>query len=163
MAYLLDANVFIEAKQRYYDFNLCPGFWQWLTEANSSGKVFSVEKVGLQLAEQDDVLSEWAGRGGSALFLPPDQAVLSSLSAAVDWTRRQGTYRPAAITAFAGDADAYLVACAHAHRHTLVTHEIPSDAIKRVKIPNVCAGLKVRCLNTFDMLRRERVRFVLDS
>ena len=28
--YALDANVFIEAKNRYYRFNLCPGYWQAL-------------------------------------------------------------------------------------------------------------------------------------
>ena len=28
--YLLDTNVFIEAKNRYYSFDLAPGFWEWL-------------------------------------------------------------------------------------------------------------------------------------
>lgn len=36
MAYLLDSNVLIEAKQRYYDFGVCPGFWEWLTVANTA-------------------------------------------------------------------------------------------------------------------------------
>lgn len=31
--YLLDANVFIEAKNRYYGFDLAPGFWDWLDAA----------------------------------------------------------------------------------------------------------------------------------
>lgn len=30
MAYLLDANVFIEAKRRHYGFDFCPAFWDWL-------------------------------------------------------------------------------------------------------------------------------------
>ena len=30
MAYLLDANVFIEAKKRWYGFDFCPSFWEWL-------------------------------------------------------------------------------------------------------------------------------------
>lgn len=30
MQYLLDANVFIEAKNRYYGFDFCPAFWNWL-------------------------------------------------------------------------------------------------------------------------------------
>ena len=28
-------------------------------------------------------------------------------------------------------------------------------------MPNVCIGLGVKCLTPFEMLRRERVRFVL--
>jgi hypothetical protein len=27
MAYVLDANIFIEAKQRYYGLDFCPAFW----------------------------------------------------------------------------------------------------------------------------------------
>ncbi len=30
MRYLLDANVFIEAKNLYYAFDICPGFWTWM-------------------------------------------------------------------------------------------------------------------------------------
>jgi len=33
MPYLLDSNVFIEAKNKYYRFSLCPGFWDWLIGA----------------------------------------------------------------------------------------------------------------------------------
>lgn len=30
MAYLLDADAFIRAKNLHYGFDLCPGFWDWL-------------------------------------------------------------------------------------------------------------------------------------
>ena len=30
MAYLLDANVFIQAKNLHYGFDFCPAFWDWL-------------------------------------------------------------------------------------------------------------------------------------
>mgnify|MGYP006298525777 CR=1 FL=1 len=36
MAYLLDANVFIEAKNRYYGMDFCPAFWDWLLDARRS-------------------------------------------------------------------------------------------------------------------------------
>jgi Domain of unknown function (DUF4411) len=45
MAYLLDANVFIEAKRRHYGMDFCPAFSDWLADANSDGRVFSIEKV----------------------------------------------------------------------------------------------------------------------
>jgi hypothetical protein len=62
---------------------------------------------------------------------------------------------------FADDADAYLVAHAHAHDLVVVTREQPSDGIRQVKIPNVCVALKVKYVTPFEMLRRERARFVL--
>lgn len=34
MAYLLDANVFIQAKNLHYGFDFCPAFWDWLVESN---------------------------------------------------------------------------------------------------------------------------------
>lgn len=48
--YLLDANVFIQAKNLHYGFDFCPAFWQWLDEQNLAGKVASVEKVGDAIA-----------------------------------------------------------------------------------------------------------------
>ena len=45
MAYLLDANVFIGAKNLHYGFDFCPAFWDWIIANNASGGVFSIEKV----------------------------------------------------------------------------------------------------------------------
>jgi hypothetical protein len=30
--YLLDANVFIQAKNLHYGFDFCPAFWAWLID-----------------------------------------------------------------------------------------------------------------------------------
>ena len=162
MAYLLDANVFIEAHQRYYGFALCPGFWTWLGAAHSEGKALSIDKVGDELKAGDDALSEWAERQPSSFFAPMDAALLPSLAAIAQWTRGQ-SYRSDAIARFLEDADYYLIAYAHAHGHTLVTHEKPSDGVRQVKIPNVALGMNVPYINTFEMLRRERARFVLGA
>ena len=72
MAYLLDANVFISAKNLHYGFDFCPAFWEWLIRENQAGKVYSIERVGDELLAGDDDLAEWAqGRGGD-FFIPPD-------------------------------------------------------------------------------------------
>lgn len=160
MAYLLDANVFIEAKNRHYGFDFCPAFWDWLVESHAAGKVFSIERVGAELEAGSDELGQWARRLGAGFFLRPDASVLKSLATIAEWVRQQG-YQPAAITAFLDGADYYLVAQAHARGDIVVTHEIPSDGVKRVKIPNVAIGLGIRHMNPFEMLRRERARFVL--
>jgi len=43
--YLLDANPFIEAKNRYYGFGLCPGFWKALIAQHNNDRVFSIDRV----------------------------------------------------------------------------------------------------------------------
>ena len=69
MAYLLDANVFISAKDLHYGFDFCPAFWDWLIKENLAGKVYSIERVGDELVAGDDELADWArDRGGD--FLP---------------------------------------------------------------------------------------------
>ncbi len=160
MAYLLDANVFIEAKRRHYGMDFCPAFWDWLVEQNAAGLVFSIEKVGDELAAGGDELAGWAAARGAAFFVPPDPALLASLTAVSEWVSTQ-SYRPAAINAFLQDADYYLVAHAHAHGHVVVTHEIASDGVRQVKIPNVCIGMKTKCMTPCEMARVERARFVL--
>jgi len=77
-----------------------------------------------------------------------------------EWVTSQ-SYEPAAVNTFLQVADYYLVAYAMAHAHTVVTHEIPSDSVRKVKIPNVCVGLTIRFMTPFEMLRKERARFIL--
>jgi len=160
MAYLLDANVFIQAKNLHYGLDFCPAFWDWLTEANDSGKVFSIEKVGGEVEAGGDELATWATARGPGFFLKPDAALLPALASVSTWATGQG-YDPAAVSTFLQVADYYLVAHALAHGHTVVTHEVPTPSIKKIKIPNACIGVGVKCVSPFEMLRHERARFVL--
>ncbi len=160
MPYLLDADVFIRAKNLHYGMDFCPGFWDWLVEANARGKVFSIEKVGDEIAAVDDDLSKWAARRGPSFFLRPDAGIFPALGRVSEWATSQG-YTQAAREGFLQVADYYLVAQALAGGHVVVTHEIPSPSIRKIKIPDACLGLGVKCMTPFQMLRRERARFVL--
>ncbi|MGH9014401.1 MAG: DUF4411 family protein [Acidimicrobiia bacterium] len=160
MAYLLDANVFIEAKNTYYGFDFCPGFWEWISAAHDDGRVFSIEKVGDELLALEDELAVWARRRPDGFFLKPDGPLVASLQVASSWAN-SGEYEPAAVTSFLQAADYYLVAHAHAHGHVVVTREVITDSVKKIKIPNACIGLGVKCMNPYEMLRSEKARFVL--
>ena len=160
MAYLLDANVFIAAHALHYGLDFCPAFWDWLIVENEAGKVFSIEKVGDEVQAIEDDLSEWAADRGNGFFLRPDSAVFPALGEVSTWATEQ-QYEPAAVSRFLQVADYYLVAQARAGEHTVVTHEVPADSTKKIKIPNACIGLGVKCMTPYEMLRRERARFVL--
>ena len=75
MAYLLDANVFIRAKNEHFGFDFCPAFWDWLAVENANGLVFSIDDVGGELRFGNDELSEWTARQGDGFFLPPAAGV----------------------------------------------------------------------------------------
>ena len=160
MPYLLDANVFIQAKNLHYGLDFCPAFWDWLVQSNAAGQVFSIERVGDEIEAGDDELSDWAAPRGAGFFLRPDEAIIPALGTLSTWATRQ-TYEPAAVNTFLQVADAYLVAHALAHGYTVVTHERLSDSRRIIKIPNACIGLGIRYMNPYEMLRREHARFIL--
>lgn len=162
MAYLLDANVFIAAKNLHYGLDFCPAFWDWLIVANAEGKLYSIEKVNDEVVGAEDELSDWVSSRGDGFFLAPDASIVPALGAVASWANSQG-YTPAAVSTFLQVADYYLVAQAQAGRHTVVTHEVPSASIRKIKIPDACLGLRVTFMSPFEMLRRERARFVLPN
>lgn len=162
MAYLLDANVFMQAKNLHYGFDFCPAFWDWLIATNAAQQTFSIEKVGDEIQAGADELAVWAEHRGMGFFLKPDAAILPALSSVSAWATGQG-YDPAAVSTFLQVADYYLVAHALAHGHTVVTHEIASSSTKKIKIPNACIGMGIKCMSPFEMLRHERARFILGS
>jgi hypothetical protein len=157
VAYLLDTNVFIEAKKRWYGLDFCPAFWDWLDDAHGRSLVHSIEKVGDEVLAGDDELVDWV-RARDSMFLKPDADVIASLGTVSRWAS-SGIYNTAAVQTFLDVADSYLVAHAHAQGHTVVTHEVVGNSPKQVKIPNACVELSVKYMNTFDMLRVERARF----
>ncbi|MGA1826611.1 MAG: DUF4411 family protein [bacterium] len=160
MKYLLDANVFIQAKNLHYGFDFCPAFWDWLTANNKAQKVFSIEKVGDEINAGDDELAIWAGKQASDFFLKPDSDVLAQFAIVSQWAISQN-YEPTAVNTFLQVADYYLVTHALAHRFTIVTHEIPANSTKKIKIPNACIGLGIKFMSPYEMLRHEQARFVL--
>lgn len=162
MPYLLDTNVFIESRRRYYGMDFCPAFWDWLDQQNAAGNVFSVERVGVELSAGIDELVPWAAARGPTFFLPPDNDTVRSLAAVSTWAS-SGSYNPAAVTTFLDGADALLVAHAHAKGYTVVTHEVVQTTPNNIKIPNACVAMSVQYMNLFAMLRVEHARFVLGA
>ncbi|MDE0111253.1 MAG: DUF4411 family protein [Albidovulum sp.] len=161
-AYLIDTNVFIQAKNLHYGLDFRPAFWDWLADRNDAGEVASIEKVGDELLAGEDDLAIWAASRGDRFFLPPDEAVLPALRETSDWASGHG-YRAAAVATFLQVADYWLIAHALARECIVETHEVPADTSSKIKIPNACIGLGLRCMSPYEMLRRERARFVLGT
>ncbi|OZE92964.1 hypothetical protein CH299_29085 [Rhodococcus sp. 14-2686-1-2] len=152
--YLVDSNVLIDAKNRYYAFDIAPGFWTWLEGAHTAGQVCSIEAVQKELIAGNDELAEWA-KTNSSFFRGIDQATTAHFPTLTTWAASR-PYTAAALATFAGNqADYQLVAYARAHDHTLVTHErSDTNSRKRVMIPDACAAIGATCLGPFEMMRR---------
>lgn len=43
--YLIDSNAFIESKNRYYAFDICPGFWDFMVDDFNAERSLSIRHV----------------------------------------------------------------------------------------------------------------------
>lgn len=164
MSYLLDTNTLIQAKNEYYAFSLCPGFWDWIDLQTATGDVFSIEPVLREIRDVADELKDWADSRAASLFRSIDAETMVKFPEVVRWVQ-QGDFKDEAKRGFLAKADPLLIAYAMAHPGTiLATHEVHIEGErKKVKIPTVCRALGVSCVRTFGMLSRENARFVLLS
>lgn len=164
MTFVIDTNVFVEAKRRYYAFDLCPGFWNALCWQQGAGSICSIDRVLTEIEYGADDLATWVRdvmpAGCFEDTNTPD--VVQEYTTAVTWVANHPDYTQSAKAEFAtvDRADAWMIAFAKAKGHTLVTHEaLRPGARNRVPMPNVCQALGVQFIDTFDMLRALNTRF----
>jgi hypothetical protein len=160
VAFLLDSDVLIRAKNDHYAFDFCPAFWDWLDAANAAGVAHSVEAVYTELIGGDDDLTDWA-KAHRSFFLPLTAGEIPAVAAVNRWANDSPDDEPAAKIQFVTAADSFLIGHALAGGHTVVTHERISDSRRRIKIPNAAIANGVRHMSPFQMLRNETARFVL--
>jgi predicted nucleic acid-binding protein len=57
--YCLDANVLIQAWQKYYNPKFCPDYWEVLIELGNHEVIFIPEVVYEEITRTEDDLSKW--------------------------------------------------------------------------------------------------------
>lgn len=162
MNYLLDANTLIEAKNRYYQMSICPGYWDWLRKANQAGEVNSIRSVRDELLRGNDALAEWT-KGHAPLFLEEsDQATQTAFAQVAQHVASTAPQMKAgALDEFLGGADPWLIAKAMTINATVVTHEQLNLAARRkFLIPNVFQHFGVSFVDTFELLNALEAWFV---
>jgi len=161
--YLLDANVFIEAQQRYYAHDICPGFWTILIELHKDDLVESIDRIRSELVSHDDYIRDWVEMRVPKTFFKgtADQAVINRFGEIMRWVNAQAQFTDPAKVDFAGGADAWLIAYASVNRLTVITHEVYApEARSKVHIPNVCLEFETEYSNTFQMLRATNSKLI---
>lgn len=161
MAYLLDTNVFIQAWKHYYAKDFCPAFWDWIMTGHDAGQVFSIKKVYDEIAAGNDDLIDWVSEIDKSFFIEPSYETENAFARVYSWANEQN-YENAAIAEFMEVADGHLVAHALQGNYEVVTMEKVGNSPKKIKIPNVCNAFGINCITTFEMLRRECAKFILE-
>ena len=157
MAYIFDTNTLLEAKNRYYAFDVCPGFWDWLLVEKERGNVLCIEAVKNELEDPD--AEAWA-KANPTFFDANDDSRMADVS---QWVMAQGRFFAAAKTEFLSKADPRVISFALAKGHTVVTQEVSApNSKKAVKIPDVCIAFGAPCKNSFQILNELNARFILE-
>ncbi|MYL23678.1 DUF4411 family protein [Halomonas alkaliantarctica] len=162
MMYLLDANTYIQAKNLHYQMGFCPAYWSWLDLQYKNSLLASIQTVYEELADGDDVLSEWV-KDRKEHFLPVSRdEIQDQFSHVAQYVAELKGKKPEFVAEFLAKADPWLVATAAVIGGTVVTHEVPvPENSAKVKIPNICGAFGVPYITTFQLLNRLDAKFVL--
>ena len=145
---MVDACSFTELRRRYPRQNF-PAVWELVEDLVTQGRLISVADIFVELDAQDDEVSSWA-QSHQGIFLPLSEDIqtqardiLRSYPNLIDLKKRKSS------------ADPFLIAAAIIHEATVVTQEKPSGGPQVVKIPDVCRGYRIPCIQLLEMLQEE--------
>ena len=163
---VLDTNAFIESKNRFYAFDICPGFWDFVIEDFDKGNAMSITHVRDEILTGGDDLSVWVRDkldkvhffdcGNDLKVIAAQQRVASHV---------MNTYsKPNVVSDFLkpGVADSWIVAYTLAHGGIVVTQETHKRRGKKVSLTDVCDHFGVHHVDIFEFLRIEKARFVYE-
>jgi hypothetical protein len=156
--YVLDANVFIQAKRRFYPFDVCPGYWESLCYYREQGRVESLDKVADELKRGNDNLWDWARKDFKKEGFVASQAAAEAYGKIVTWVYAEN-FNPAAKNEFMSTADGWLAAYAMDTGCVVVTlEEVKENAKRVVPLANICLEFGIQMITPFEMLRQLGVK-----
>jgi len=156
--YCLDANVLIQAWQKYYAPRLCPDYWDVLNEIGIQKKIFLPQLVFEEIVRTEDDLADWL-KQSKIPVREIDEPVTKCLQAI--YSRNTLHQNLVDNTKARSLADPWVIAHAINEKATVVTKEEKVTALNsnRIKIPNVCENMGVRWINDFDFVHEFNIKF----
>lgn len=156
--YCLDANVLIQAWQKYYNPRFCPDYWNILIELGKRDKIFIPELVYEEIIRTEDDLTKWlkASKITIKKITEPVTICLQKIYAADPLHRNL-------VDNINGRslADPWVIAHSIHENSIVVTKEEKIIALnsKRIRIPNVCDNMGVRWINDFQFIEELDIKF----
>lgn len=153
MLYLVDADVLITAKNKYYAFDRVPEFWAWPVHVARQGSARIPFEIYKEITDGNDALAIWAKEKANKEALLLDEEIDQKT---VAYDLEHG-YAPDLndVEIEKIGHDPFLIAYALAvDGRCVVTLEGSRPKASRAnrKIPDVCKGLGVACIDTFAFL-----------
>lgn len=153
--FLVDANIFITAKNLYYQFSFCQAFWDFLSTMHQKGVIFSIQSVKQEILRNNDPLRDWINTLPETFFEDHYQSA-NSYGKLMNYAQGLDV-KQIAKDEFAeqDNADAWLLAHALEKGFTIITHEnYNPDAKRRIMIPNVAKDHSIKVITLFEFLEK---------
>lgn len=164
MLYLFDANILVEAHNRYYGLDFAPGFWEFIEREAKRMTLKSNDMVLTELKGYGDAVSKWVDDKKEEIFdiSSEEEEIQNYFIEIANYVNTHPVYSAAEKARFLSGADPWLIAACKYMDATLVTHEVlvPGNSTK-VKIPNIASKFDVKIINTFNMIRALSGKFEL--
>lgn len=153
--YSFDASAFISPWRVYYPRASFPGVWDCFDQLITNRRVRCAEQIMGEIERGGDELWEWVAERRKELIYPTDNAIQEAVR------RILHTYPNLVEPTGKSAGDPWVIALAMVIGASVVTFEVPitDPRSPKVKIPNVCRGYGIPCINVFEVIRREGWRF----
>jgi len=156
--YCLDANVLIQAWQKYYNPKFCPDYWDILIEFGKQDKIFIPELVYEEITRTEDDLSRWVKASKI-----PIKKISEPVTICLQKIYAVNPVHKNLVDNINGRslADPWVIAHSLHENATVVTKEEKITALnsKRIRIPNVCDNMGVRWINDFQFIDELGIKF----
>ncbi len=161
MRYIIDSNIFIQAKNRDYPFEFFPGIWEWFDQKIVSHDFLLLKPVYDELSSGNDSLADWVTQRRSYVT-DLNEDCYRQIGIIAEHVRT--TYPdPKCWPGFLDVADAKLIAYAAANQSVIVTNELAKISCKKPKIPAVSAAVGIKCLSLLELFQATQPRFILQN
>ncbi len=156
--YFLDANVLIQAWQKYYSPKICPDYWERLNELGSKGIISLPEMVYEEISRTEDDLSDWLKKSDIKKV-----KITESVTSCLKDIYSKNEKHKLLVDNRKGRslADPWLIAHAMSENAIVVTKEIliTQANSKTIRIPNVCSNMGVRWIDDFEFIQELDIQF----
>lgn len=156
--YCLDANVLIQAWQKYYSPVLCPDYWDRLNELEEQGIIFIPESVNEEIVRTEDDLAAWLKN--SKIPVRPVSEIVTRFMQNI-FASNPNHIKLVDNVKGRSLADPWVIAHAITEVATVVTKEekVTAANSNKIKIPNVCDNMGVRWINDFEFIAEVGMKF----
>jgi len=156
--YFIDANVLIQAWQKYYSPKICPDYWKRLDELGAKNVILLPEMVYEEIARTEDDLSDWLKKSN----IKKSKITENVTSCLKDIYLKNEKHKLLVDNRRGRSlADPWLIAHAMSENAIVVTKEslITQLNSKTIRIPNVCNNMRIRWIDDFEFIQELNFHF----